>query len=69
MQIRVDLSTFEDLKIAAINKDLDRINDIINNIEMEILKRDILRAAYTRYKKTGRKEYLHEYIKLKSDNT
>lgn len=66
--IKIRCDVFEQLKIAAENKNLNKINEIVEKIELENLRKKILRAAFADYKKTGSAESLKIYIETKNES-
>lgn len=61
------METFEKLKIAAWEENIKEITNILNDIELNNIKNQILRTAYKNYKINGNKEDLDIYIQLKKD--
>lgn len=65
--IKISMETFEKLKIAAWEENIGEITNILNDIEWNNIKNQILRSAYKNYKINGNKEDLDIYIQLKKD--
>lgn len=67
-QIKISAEDFYKIKIAAEESKNTVIIDILEKIELDLLRKKIMRANYAEYKKTGDKEYLNNYLKIKADS-
>lgn len=65
-QIKIDFNTFQELKKAIWDENITIAARIIENIELDNLKKTILKEAFKKYKTTGNKEFLKIYIDTKN---
>lgn len=65
--IKISTQDFNAIRIAAEESKNTSIIELLEKIELETLRKKIMRANYAEYKKTGEKEYLENYLKIKAD--